>query len=89
MKQYVRHSDIYSRNIDGTWVILSPTKKVCFELNEVAGVLWEAVNTPKTILELSKHLFSLYEIDNASAERDVEDFIFSYQQKGLLEEVHA
>lgn len=89
MKRYVRDPDIYSRNIRGTWVILSPIKKACLELNEVAGVIWEAINTPKTIPELSKYLCSVYDIDEKIAEHDMKDFILSYQQKGLIDEARA
>lgn len=89
MKRYIRHPGVYFRKIKDSWVILSATKRECFELNETAGVLWEALKTPKTHQELLKSITLRYDIDEQTAAGNIEEFLATYQQKGFVREIES
>lgn len=68
---------------DDLLVLHLPTSRY-LQLNASAGVLWDAVVTGATTAELEALLRSTYEIDAAQAAADVEEFLQSLRDGGLL-----
>lgn len=85
--RYVRCEDIHSKKIGDQWVILKPGSEAVLELNETAGVLWDALQAPQTIRSLVKHITSIYFIDTQRATEDIQEFLSLYLQRGLLRQV--
>ena len=69
-----------------TLVIDSRTNKQVHKLNEVGAFLWNSLDELSTKEELVNSLVERYEIDQANAKMDVDIFIESLLEKGLVNE---
>lgn len=68
---------------DDLLVLHLPTSRY-LQLNATAGILWDAVVEGATTTELEALLRSTYEIDEAQAAADVDAFLGSLRDGGLL-----
>lgn len=84
MMQYIRTSSIASKKIQDTWVIISQDGKYSYELNESAGVLWEALSKPRTTAQLEKVLRTSFECPEDAASQDITEFLDMYVSRGLV-----
>ena len=82
--KYNRNPQIFSKLIDGVWVLLKQDSAYCFKLNETAGFLWESLNKPKTVDELAKLVKSAYDIEEQQAATDVSMFIKNGLVQGFI-----
>ena len=56
-------------------------------LNPAAATILEALTEPKTVEELTATVIARFDVDHATAKRDVEAFLDAAVEKGLLETV--
>lgn len=79
------------RRIAGDYVII-PTGKTTLDfnglitVNEQGAFLWERLRQEVTQQELVAALLSEYEVDEATASADVEEFLAILRQCGMLKE---
>ena len=65
-------------------VILNPIDENFYHLNESAVDLWLLLDTPKTYMELARHLAEKYTGQAEDYHQDVIEWIEETQKKGLL-----
>lgn len=54
-------------------------------LNETGAVIWELLETPKTIEQLVASLLAQFEVDASQATAEVDAFIQQALQKGMVQ----
>lgn len=77
------------KNIVGTFIVLPIGKRVIefnvmLTLSESGAVLWRKLEEEASMSELITTLLNEYDIDNETAERDIEQFINSLNERKLL-----
>lgn len=80
------------REIVDSYIIVPVGQRVVefnglISLNECGAFLWRCLSDSKNEQELVDSVRSNYEIDEATARADIQEFIVSLQEKGLLEEM--
>lgn len=55
-------------------------------LNGAAAFIWKCLQTDRTVEEVKKMVLDEYEVDEETAQRDVDGFIDALRQCGMLEE---
>ena len=84
-----RNTDFMLREIAGE-VILVPTGAATKQfngmitLNEVAAFIWKNVDESQTKEELVEKILDEFEVDKATATRDVEGFLGALCERGLV-----
>ncbi|MBP3579906.1 MAG: PqqD family protein [Clostridia bacterium] len=79
------------RQIADTYIVVAigeEAKKanVMITLNETGGFLWQKLSEGATEEELLRAVLNTYDIDEATAKADVEDFVKKVKNSGLVEE---
>jgi hypothetical protein len=77
------------REVDGEVVALDTPAERYLAANRTGSVLWAALADGTTRDELVALLLDSYEIDRATAEHDVDDFLTELRRHGLLDEATA
>jgi hypothetical protein len=72
------------RVYDGEAVIVSPEDSTLHSLNEVGTVIWEAADGRTSEAAIATRLCDRFEVDAATAARDVAAFIDALTLRGLL-----
>lgn len=85
--KFVVRDDIYSKKTDDVWLVLDQNKSAYFELNEVAGEIWEELQTPVTLEKIAHKIATLYKVDYVSALQDVQEFVQTHLKGKLLQQV--
>lgn len=84
-----RNTDFMLREIAGE-VILVPTGAATTQfngmitLNEVAAFIWKNIDESQTKEELVEKILDEFEVDKATATRDVEGFLGALYERGLV-----
>jgi len=81
----VRSADQISTDLGGEAVILSFQKEEYFSLDGVGLRLWELLETPHTVADLLAAILETYEVDSATAERDLLAVLGEMEGEGLIE----
>lgn len=79
------------REIAGTWVVVPLGARVVefnglISLNETSALIWEMIEKSASKEEIVKKIISEYDIDEETAKNDMNDFIQTAIEKGLVEE---
>ncbi len=79
------------RQIADTYIVVAigeQAKKanVMITLNETGGFLWQKLSEGSNEEELLRAILNTYDIDEATAKADVEDFVKKVKDSGLVEE---
>jgi hypothetical protein len=61
----------------------------CYSLNEVAGRVWQLIETPTTLREVCRQLSPHYAVDSATFQHDVVELVQQLKEYGLLRVVAA
>lgn len=78
-------SKFVSRKVGNDMVLVPLVSNVAqmdtlFNLNETAGFLWENLDENSSIELLKNQLLESFEVDDATAEKDVKDFLDRIQK---------
>ena len=82
--------DFIIREIAGDHVIV-PTGTAVMNfnglimVNEVGAFLWEKLQEDTTLESLTENVLEEYEIDEKTARKDIEEFIYKLQEGGILQ----
>lgn len=55
-------------------------------LNEAGAFLWQSLENDTTVEAVVEQMLSQYEVDEATAKKDVENFVAQLREASLLEE---
>jgi hypothetical protein len=79
-----REDRVAARKVGGEMVILSADDSSLFVLNDVGTAIWEAADGRTSLQAIARGLCSEYDVDEATALRDVEDFVAALAEAGVL-----
>lgn len=71
----MRHEDINVTNLDGEKVMMDLEKGKYFALNEVGSRIWDIIDRPVSVKEITGILLKEYDIDEKSCQDEVINFI--------------
>lgn len=95
MSQLRRAAGVVTRQVAGELVLVSTMTSAAaragdfFVLNDSGEVLWNALESPQSPDALARHLTLLYEIAPAQALADVEAFLSSAREYGVVTDVEG
>jgi len=87
--QYVRSDSVVSRVIAGETLIIPVRKGVgdlasIYSLNEVASVIWQAIQQPRRKEEIVGAIEQKFDADRSQIEHDVDAFLTEMHAAGLI-----
>lgn len=80
-----REFGILSRDDGEELVLLDLRSSRYLTLNRTGGVLWNAIERPRTVHDLIDLLVSAYAVTETAAEAAIEAFLDALAERGLLE----
>ena len=84
MTYRLRQESLEWREVEGEIVGLDLRGSTYFALNRTASALWPSLSEGATREQLVSRLCSAFDADQASASRDVDVFLDSLRDRGLL-----
>ena len=84
MVQFSRNPGIMWNDIANDVVALAPASGLCFGMQDVAADVWRLIAHPTSIDAICDALCSSYDVDNATCRHDVEEFLASLVDEGLV-----
>ncbi len=78
-------SEVLSRNLDGEAVLLDLASGTYFGLADAGATLWALFEKGTTVGEASARLVAEYDVDAATAERDLDALLADLARRGLVE----
>jgi len=82
--RYRRDARLPSQEIQGQAVVVVPARRELHEFDETATFLWSALSKDRSVADLVQALCDEFEVDQATAEQDVREFLASLEKKGLV-----
>ena len=74
-----------SCNLGGETVILEPKASSYYGLNDVATLIWNLIQTPKTVKEIQDAIIETYEVEQEECQEDLWELIENLKSRGLIE----
>lgn len=87
MSKYVRTQDNIDSKIKDEIVMVNVKQGNYYALNPVATRIWEIIESPSTIAEITDTLLSEYEIDRSTCETEVRTFISTLLKLDVIKEI--
>jgi hypothetical protein len=86
----VRSRSVVGRAVAGETFIVPADAKVgdmatIYTFNGTGSLIWELLETPRTVSEIAVAIAKQYNVDRERAERDVTDFISEMKAVGLVD----
>jgi hypothetical protein len=81
-----RSSDLPDQNIDEAVVMANAETGDYYGVELAAGRIWQMLKSPGTVADLCEVLLKEYDIDRATCERDVLEFVNDLAREGLVKE---
>jgi hypothetical protein len=82
--RYKRDGRLPFQELQGQAVVVVPARRELHEFDETATFLWSALARESSVGDLVAALCEEFEVDSATAEKDVRDFLASLVEKGLV-----
>ena len=84
--RYIARSPrIAARKLGGEMIVMSAADSSLFTLNEVAATIWQSADGSTTLESIvRKQVCEQFEISEAEAMRDAEEFVKQLSQHGIL-----
>ena len=80
-----RRSDIRTHVVDGETVVLDRREGMIHQFNKTASFLWELCDGSRNFDQLAQELCEVFEVDFATAQRDVQSTVETLRRSKLLE----
>ena len=74
---------LFSR-LDDEWLAIDSESGYCYNLNEVAGRVWEQIAQPTELAAVCQKLYPQYTVDEATCQRDVLELCQQLVEYGLV-----
>ena len=90
VQTFVRSESVVARVVAGETLIVPVRAKVgdlasIYSFNGTGTLIWKLLESPRTVSELTTAVVDEYEVDQATAMRDVTDFVREMKSVGLVE----
>ncbi|GHA58853.1 hypothetical protein GCM10008927_25640 [Amylibacter ulvae] len=86
-KRFFRNQDILATTMDGEVVMMSVDDGTYYSLSSgVGAMVWELLETPKSIGELVAGIQQEFEVSTKECESDVRDLLKSLQKQKLVDQ---
>ena len=85
MTNYIRKDEYEVFELDDEWMILNSNDFTVTVLNEVGGFCWSMLHHKCSVQDMVLAINNHYEIKEMSIEDDIESFMASLLQYGLVE----
>jgi Coenzyme PQQ synthesis protein D (PqqD) len=87
---FVRSESVVARVVAGETLIVPVRAKVgdlasIYSFNGTGTLIWKLLESPRTVSELTSAVVNEYDVDQATAMRDVTDFVREMKSVGLVE----
>lgn len=87
---FVRSQSVVSRRVAGETLIVPIRGKVgdlasIYSFNETGSLIWQTLETPKSLAELIEVVEAEYSVEHEQAERDAKQFLNDMLAVGLVE----
>jgi hypothetical protein len=79
-------NEMEAREVEGELVILDLKSQSYLAGNRTAAALWPLLREGATREQLASHLVSTFGVDDSTAQADVDSFVKSLSDLGLLDE---
>jgi hypothetical protein len=80
-----RRTDLRTHIVDGETVVLDRREGLIHQFNKTASFLWELCDGSRTFEQLTQELCEVFEVDFATAQRDVHATVETLRRSRLLE----
>lgn len=84
-RRYRQRARVAWREIDGEAVLVDPVRGRMLVLNDTGLFLWQALESPHDLAQLSAALCEAFDVEGAQAGRDVAAFVGSLTERNLVE----
>lgn len=82
--RWERSRDVIATDLDDEVVLLEPATGALFSLNEVGRVIWNELATASSTAAIAVTVTGAFEIDEATAEADVNRLVAELVEVGLV-----
>lgn len=79
-----RMADMEAIAIGEEWIVLHTDRLTVTKMNEVGSFIWSELKADGDVGSLARKLQERYEIDEATASRDVQLFVSDLEKVGLI-----
>ena len=80
-----RVADQVSCDMAGEAIVLNMKSGVYFGMDQVAALIWNLIEKPRTVGEIRDAIMQEYEVDSDTCEQDLRSFLDHLQSAGLIE----
>lgn len=80
-----RRADLRTHIVEGETVVLDRREGLIHQFNKTASFIWELCDGSRTFDQLSRELCEVFEVELATAERDVQTTVETLRRSRLLE----
>jgi hypothetical protein len=81
----VAAKDQVSCDLDGEAAVLNLATGTYYGLDRVGATIWQQIQTPASVRDISDALVTQYEVDEATARSDLVSFLTELMQEGVVE----
>lgn len=81
----VQASGNVASNMDGEKVLMSIKNSKYYNLGEIGGVIWDLIETPKSVNNLIDILMEQYEVEQSECEEQVIHFLELLYKEDLIQ----
>lgn len=74
-----------SSNLGEEAVILDPKSGSYYGLNDVGSLIWNLIQTPKTVSQIQNAVLNEYEVTPEECDPDILELLKDMQSRGLIE----
>jgi hypothetical protein len=86
-ERYMRSPFVLSRRVGHEWLLALPDRNEIDTVNGTGATLWELLETPGTVADLSKALGEIYETSAQAIVMEVSRFLNALSERRLVETV--
>ena len=84
-KTIKRSKNIPWQVIDNQALVLTPQQSMAHELNETATWIWQQIDSEVTVSAIIEKMCQTFDIDHATAEKDIFQFVNEMTAQGMIE----
>lgn len=89
MDVFLPRTDLLVREVDGETVILDRERELIHTLNPTASLIWKTLQRQSSIEGVVEAVMETFEVDSATAARDVTVAVEHFHELCLLQTRHA
>ncbi|VCU70042.1 hypothetical protein PIGHUM_02109 [Pigmentiphaga humi] len=86
---FMRQDGLVATDMDGETVMMSVERGEYFGLSGIGGQIWAWLEQPRTLDQLVESVCETFEIEPATGRADLQRFLQSLQDNGLIKVVPA